>query len=165
MRRDYEERLRRMEQSGLNQSLGETLSELSAYDNHPADIGDELHERSKDMSLQSLLQRRIEEVDAALEALAEGTYGKCQNCGRPIPEPRLQAQPTAIFCTECQEQKEASAGPINSSAEEEILADHMRRIYADTLSVDPGYDREDAWQEVERYGTSTTGPHELDDDQ
>ena len=42
-------------------------------------------------------------VEEALGRLDGGTYGKCQNCGRPIKEERLEAIPYAPFCVKCEE--------------------------------------------------------------
>jgi DnaK suppressor protein len=40
------------------------------------------------------------EVARALEKLDEGSYGRCDVCGRPIPEGRLEALPWAVLCVE-----------------------------------------------------------------
>lgn len=44
---------------------------------------------------------RLIEVDAALERIADGTYGWCQGCGRGIPDDRLRARPEARLCAAC----------------------------------------------------------------
>jgi DnaK suppressor protein len=41
-------------------------------------------------------------IDAALERLAQGLYGQCQECGAVIPEARLTAYPMALRCMACQ---------------------------------------------------------------
>jgi DnaK suppressor protein len=41
-------------------------------------------------------------IDAALERIALGKYGQCQDCGITIPEARLNAYPTALRCISCQ---------------------------------------------------------------
>lgn len=41
-------------------------------------------------------------VRAALERIAEGSYGLCVTCGNPIALARLQAQPAAARCIDCQ---------------------------------------------------------------
>ena len=41
------------------------------------------------------------EIDAALDRVAEGTYGVCVSCGRAIPAGRLEARPMATMCVEC----------------------------------------------------------------
>ncbi|ASN20276.1 TraR/DksA family transcriptional regulator [Arthrobacter sp. YN] len=42
----------------------------------------------------------LEEINAALERIAEGSYGRCQECGAAIPEARLEARPWTPFCVE-----------------------------------------------------------------
>src|SRR5699024_2056457 len=85
----------------LNQAFTqESMGELSNYDNHPADHGTELFERGKDLALNGHAEKELEEINEALHAIAEGTYGICKQCGRDIPFPRLQAKPTADTCIE-----------------------------------------------------------------
>ncbi|HLH61140.1 MAG TPA: TraR/DksA family transcriptional regulator [Ktedonobacteraceae bacterium] len=58
---------------------------------------------------QSLLvneQALLTQVLGALKRIDEGTYGKCVNCGRPIPEKRLEAIPWAERDVECEAQLE-----------------------------------------------------------
>jgi RNA polymerase-binding protein DksA len=69
----------------------------------------------KDLSLASV-DRHIEEIraiDAALMRMARGTYGVCAACGKPIDFDRLQVQPSATRCQECQArwEKTGSTGP------------------------------------------------------
>ena len=40
------------------------------------------------------------DIDDALAKLDAGTYGVCEECGRPIGEARLQAMPAARLCIE-----------------------------------------------------------------
>src|SRR5690242_16155619 len=42
-------------------------------------------------------------VKKALDKLKDGSYGKCERCGKPIPEGRLEAKPWAIYDVECEE--------------------------------------------------------------
>jgi len=44
---------------------------------------------------------RIDEIDAALERIAEGTYGICVLCGAAIPVERLEFRPSAVNCVAC----------------------------------------------------------------
>jgi len=45
-------------------------------------------------------------ISAALQRLADGTYGWCVHCGRQISAERLQIQPAARFCVSCQQSHE-----------------------------------------------------------
>jgi RNA polymerase-binding protein DksA len=45
----------------------------------------------------------LRRIDGALARISEGSYGSCDSCGQEIPEARLQAEPTALRCVQCQE--------------------------------------------------------------
>jgi RNA polymerase-binding transcription factor len=66
-------------------------------------------ERSELISLVEELQGRRSETVAALARIDEGTYGKCENCGRDIPAERLEALPTARLCVDCKQKQSVSA--------------------------------------------------------
>jgi len=48
---------------------------------------------------------QLAEVERALEKFAKGTYGLCENCGKPINPERLEALPQALYCMECNANK------------------------------------------------------------
>ena len=41
------------------------------------------------------------EVDAALIEVSDGTYGKCESCGKDIAATRMEFRPTSRFCVDC----------------------------------------------------------------
>jgi RNA polymerase-binding transcription factor DksA len=45
----------------------------------------------------------IREIEAALLRIAQGTYGRCIECGEAIARERLGAMPAASRCHSCQE--------------------------------------------------------------
>src|SRR5207253_2655471 len=47
------------------------------------------------------LQETLGDVERALEKIADGTYGTCENCGKQIAGPRLEAMPAARLCIDC----------------------------------------------------------------
>ena len=49
------------------------------------------------------LLRTIEEIDAALQRIADGTYGSCAYCGAAIPPERLEFRPFAAGCVACEQ--------------------------------------------------------------
>jgi RNA polymerase-binding transcription factor DksA len=93
--------VRELEAEGIGtESETENISELSSLDQHPGDIGTETFEREKDFSLLEQLEAEIEDLDAALRKVEEGTYGICEICGREIGAERLEAMPGARTCIE-----------------------------------------------------------------
>ena len=57
----------------------------------------------------------IEEIDAALQRIEDGTYGLCVRCGKPLDEERLKAMPTAKYDAACQAAIEEALG-LNKTA-------------------------------------------------
>jgi DnaK suppressor protein len=57
----------------------------------------------RDITISAVLHRRLEEIEAALGRLEDGTYGWCIRCGGEIPRRRLEAMPGATRCVGCQE--------------------------------------------------------------
>ena len=126
-------------------------------DNHPADLGTELFERSKDLSLHELRLMTLQEINMALERIANGSYGLCLACGREIGDERLKALPYAGYCIVCQASREAEDDGEKGSrpVEELVSSPPFKRTFLKGSDY-TGYDGEDAWQEVARYGTSST---------
>ncbi|HEV7735290.1 MAG TPA: TraR/DksA family transcriptional regulator [Candidatus Binatia bacterium] len=46
-------------------------------------------------------RRAIEDIDAALDRIADETFGMCVDCEEDIPVERLRVIPTAVRCVEC----------------------------------------------------------------
>jgi RNA polymerase-binding transcription factor DksA len=84
------------------ESEQESLSELSSADQHPADVGSETFERTKDLAILDGVRADLDDVTHALHRLGNGTYGLCEGCGKPIPDERLEALPAARFCLDDQ---------------------------------------------------------------
>ncbi len=145
-----------LEQTGLSSSLSESIGELSVYDNHPADIGDELFERSKDLALRDNAHILLENIEEALKRIHNGTYGYCEKCGQQIPFARLEVLPSANECIDCQQDDDARDS-ANRPLEELILTPPFGRTFLDSDAVDSiGFDGEDALQAVMAYGSSDT---------
>ena len=109
------ERLQRI-RDGLSNEAGEgggserdALSELSLADQHPADLGTEMFEREKDLSILERIDAELADVDRALRRIDDGTYGTCEACGREIAKARLEIKPEARFCVDDQAAAEREA--------------------------------------------------------
>jgi RNA polymerase-binding transcription factor DksA len=79
----------------LGVAENEDISELSDYDQHPADTASETFEREKDLSILEQLEAELAELQAALARVDDGTYGIDEVTGAPIDPARLEAFPTA----------------------------------------------------------------------
>lgn len=84
-------------------------SELSHFDQHPADTASELSDADREVALIEAADDQRGQVLAALARIDAGTYGVCVDCGQPISEARLQVRPEAARCLQCQARHEAVA--------------------------------------------------------
>lgn len=138
---------------GLGTSLQDSIEELSLYDNHPGDIGDATFEREKDLGLKLFIEDRLAMINEALQAISRGAYGLCESCGREISEERLEIVPYTTLCRECKSDREGlerHPRPI----EEDVIQPPFGENYGDRDEI--GFDGEDAWQAVARFGTSNS---------
>src|SRR5919197_6280952 len=71
------------------------------YDSNFADSSQVTAERGEAEALAASLKETLDEVEAAIHKFDAGTYGVCENCGKPIPPARLEAKPAARFCIDC----------------------------------------------------------------
>jgi RNA polymerase-binding transcription factor DksA len=86
------QRLRREESDPVESS------ELSKVDQHPAELGSETFERELELTTLTIVEGELKDIDDALRRLDDGTYGICEECGKPIDEARLEAVPWARYC-------------------------------------------------------------------
>jgi DnaK suppressor protein len=89
-------------------TIKDATGDLSSYSYHMADLGTDAQEREKKFHLASKSGRLIYHIDEALRRIKDGTYGKCQSCGKDISVARLEAVPHARLCIQCKEEEEKS---------------------------------------------------------
>lgn len=57
------------------------------------------------VAMKEEINRKIAELDRALERIANGTYGTCTGCGSMIDTDRLTVDPSVEQCVSCQAKK------------------------------------------------------------
>jgi RNA polymerase-binding transcription factor DksA len=68
----------------------------------PADAGSTLSETDRTEAVLAAVQSQRRLVMDALVRIDRGVYGMCADCGKAIPEGRLDARPEAARCVGCQ---------------------------------------------------------------
>ncbi len=91
----------------LSKSLEETSGE-SPYDQHMAETAAATLDREIDLTLQENARATLSKIERALHKLEEGSYGRCDKCGKPIGEGRLEVAPYASLCVDCKRLEERS---------------------------------------------------------
>ena len=69
----------------------------------------ESFELEKRLVLEKRIRDQLAEVEHALDKFEQGTYGLCDDCGKPIDPARLEALPQANLCLDCKAQQTKNA--------------------------------------------------------
>ncbi len=105
-REEFETRIREELKEKMNEDLNSVFGaglDLAEHGNR--DLG-----RDVDYGLLHMYTETLKNIHEALGRVEEGSYGICDECGGKIREKRLQAIPFALYCLECQREKERSKG-------------------------------------------------------
>lgn len=65
------------------------------------DNATEVDQYTQNLSVETSLEKQLQDVLDALEKMEKGAYGKCENCQKDIPLERLQVNPSAKTCLDC----------------------------------------------------------------
>jgi RNA polymerase-binding protein DksA len=95
-----------LQDQALKRSRQESSGDLSNMPIHMADIGSDNFEQEFTLGLIENEEEMLREIDEALERIEDGSYGKCESCGKTIKKTRLKALPHARNCIECQRKEE-----------------------------------------------------------
>ena len=90
------------------EDLGETEGDTTP---DSGDMSQDMFTREMDASIGEQAERRLGEVDRALQKIEDGTYGLSDDSGDPIPRGRLEAVPEAIRTVEEQQRFEKERRP------------------------------------------------------
>lgn len=81
--------------------IAAAASEPGTDDEHDPEGATLAFERQHTAALLKRAREQVEEIDAAIGRLDEGTYGICVRCGQPVGQDRLAARPAAATCIRC----------------------------------------------------------------
>ena len=81
-------------------AMVEASRDSNADDEHDPEGQTIAFERSQLAAVTAQIREHLSEIDAALERVADGTYGVCEVGGEPIPVARVEARPTARTCVQ-----------------------------------------------------------------
>jgi DnaK suppressor protein len=100
-------RMARLRENGPEASLGEEPD-----NGDPCDL---------DVRLLEIEVGTLRRIDAAVERLDDGRYGRCTRCGEGIAGERLRAMPFALRCQQCESDREHEAQHARMGAHRRLL--------------------------------------------
>ena len=106
------ERLEALREQLRGADRASAAQDRSFHEAH-GDEAREFEDDAQDMAQREIYQarhdvdeRRLSDIDRALQKIAEGTYGLSDASGKPIPKARLDANPEAILTVEEERSRE-----------------------------------------------------------
>jgi DnaK suppressor protein len=87
--------------------------------NHMAELGSGNFEQELTLSLLGSEKTALDQIDAAMVRIENGSYGRCESCGGRIPKSRLQAIPYVAQCVRCASEEESE--PFGRAAPRRVL--------------------------------------------
>jgi len=110
---EHAERLARLKEQAADAlaryDLAKGADDRGDGHHHPAEVATDMDERERELHEQLRWRERAEALEAAEQAMSEGTYGLCVDCGGEISAGRLRVKPDATRCVDCQRQVERGA--------------------------------------------------------
>ena len=88
--------------ASLQQRLASIKKDVTQ--SHSGDSAEQAQERENDEVVDAIgneTAQSIRVIQAALDRIADGTYGICADCGEHIAQARLEAIPEATRCVNC----------------------------------------------------------------
>jgi len=75
------------------------------------ELGSDNAEQELTLTLLGSDEDILDQVEAAIYRIEDGSYGRCDECGEQIPKSRLDAIPYAVDCVRCASQQEEGQKP------------------------------------------------------
>jgi DnaK suppressor protein len=91
-----------MADNALNKDRSKTTSMPTSM----AELGSDNSDQELTLSLLGNEKDALDQIEAAIERIGDGSYGLCETCGVKIPKARLEAIPYAAQCVRCTSQQE-----------------------------------------------------------
>lgn len=94
----------------LLKGAGEAVTSATDMIEKSPDIADQASFESDQDFIFRIKEREgklINKIKEALKKIEDGTYGRCEVCGRGISEERLNARPVTTLCITCKKKQEA----------------------------------------------------------
>jgi DnaK suppressor protein len=88
-------------QRDLESIIASTASAAGADDEHDPEGSSTAFDRQHVAALLDQAKEHLAAIAAAERRLDDGSYGRCERCGRDIAAERLAARPAAATCVAC----------------------------------------------------------------
>lgn len=154
---DFENTIEKMKENKQAEQDKYSPTELSNYDNHPADTGTEVFQVEHNNALRVHEEYQLYEVGIALEKIEKGRYGICEFCGNEIDRQRLEALPYTRLCIKCADTRSKETDTVRHGrpVEELVIGSSFGRKYLNKQEDDE-HEGLDYLNDLMKYGSAST---------
>jgi len=85
----------------LDKKSGDYETSFEEIGTDKEDNATEIEQYSDNFSVETILEKKLQNIIEALKKMEAGTYGTCENCRKEIDIARLKANPSAKTCLKC----------------------------------------------------------------
>ena len=81
----------------------ELKTKFPEYGDKTDENAKEIDEYSTNLATEKVIEKTLRDINKALDRIKKNKYGKCNYCGKDIPEARILARPASSACVDCKE--------------------------------------------------------------
>jgi len=153
----FNDTITKMNEHGIADTDNFSSTELSSYDNHPAELGTEVFNLGMNLNIKANETNQIKEIDRALKKIENGTFGSCEICKSEISNERLEIRPYVRFCIHCEEEKNNEKENVKKARpiEEKVIGSPFGKKYLNKQEDDE-YEGLDYLNDLMKYGSAAS---------
>ena len=106
---DFFRQLLTQRRQDLTEGATDTVSEMTDEDDtfpDPSDRATLESDRNFTLRIRDRERKLIVKIDKALQRIADGEFGICEECGEEIGVERLKVRPVTTLCIACKQEQE-----------------------------------------------------------
>jgi len=147
----------KMDENDIGETSRFSSTELSSYDNHPAELGTEVFNLGMNINLKANETNQIKEIERALKKIDKGSYGNCEMCKKEISDERLDVRPHARLCIDCENEQNNEKNNVKKARpiEEEVIGSPFGKKYLNKQEDDE-HEGLDILNDLMKYGSSSS---------
>jgi len=147
----------KMDENDIGETSRFSSTELSSYDNHPAELGTEVFNLGMNLNLKANETNQIKEIERALKKIDKGNYGNCEMCKKEISDERLDVRPYARLCIDCENEQNNEKSNVKKARpiEEKVIGSPFGKKYLNKQEDDE-HEGLDILNDLMKYGSSSS---------
>lgn len=149
--------IEKMNENDIGMTGRLSSTELSSYDNHPAELGTEVFNLGMNLNIKENGRNQIKEIERAVKKIENDTFGICERCKKEISNKRLETRPYVRLCIDCENDNNNEKENIKKArpVEEDVIGAPFGKKYLNKQEDDE-YEGLDYLNDLMKYGSASS---------